>query len=296
MGTVQSTHTTAREITSSEAKRSVSGRKNEDPVLVEPTQISKTIVNDLSSEEKLEDSEQEFEDSDDDSDDEDEEDEEWNERLQILKDARNLSKLADFFLNPHKPVTADTCACGRNYFSRPSAEEYEDEDESDEREVIIQEMKQLKQLAVDYMHPEKPVVSTADPCAFGRNYFSSHADEDSLCSKEEEDERARVLADAKLLKQYAEHHLHPERTVVTTDPFACGRNYFSRPSALQFEDEESADERELVLQDMLQLKQLAVDFLHPEKPVVTTDAFASGRNYFSRPSADVFEDEDAMDD
>ena len=48
--------------------------------------------------------------------------EEWNERRLILEDAANLSRLADYYLNPHKPlVPTDPYIYGRNYFSRPSA-------------------------------------------------------------------------------------------------------------------------------------------------------------------------------
>jgi predicted Rdx family selenoprotein len=218
-------------------------------------------------------------------------DEEWNERLQILRDARNLAKVADFFLNPHKSVvTWDPCACGRNYFSRPSAEEYEDESDAEQRELILQEMKQLKQLAVDYMHPEKPVV-TSDAFGCARNYFDRPSAEPT-CSPEEAEEQARILADAKQLKQLAVDYMHPEKPVKTTHPCACGRNYFTRPSAVEYEDEEAAQDRELVLEDMKHLKQLAVDYLHPEKPVVTSDPFACGRNFFSRPSAEEYEAKD----
>lgn len=69
-----------------------------------------------------------------------------------------------------------------------------------------------------------------------------------------------------------------------------GRNYFSRPSAEQ-DDLDDIEGRALVLEEMKQLKKLAVDYLRSEKPVVTSDPFATGRNYFTRPSAETYEDE-----
>ncbi|CAJ1960798.1 unnamed protein product, partial [Cylindrotheca closterium] len=219
------------------------------------------------------------------------EDPEWNERLAILEDASNLAKMADFFLNPHKAVvTTDPYVCGRNYFSRPSALPQQSQEEEAERELIMNEMKQLKQLAMDYLHPERPVVTT-DPFACGRNYFtrpSAPLPEDEEIAAE----RDLVLKEARQLKKLAVDYLHPERPVVTTDPFACGRNYFTRPSAPLPEDEEIAAERDLILKEARQLKKLAVDYLHPERPVVTTDPFACGRNYFTRPSAPLPEDEE----
>jgi hypothetical protein len=48
-------------------------------------------------------------------------------------------------------------------------------------------------------------------------------------------------------------------SVVISDAFAMGRNYFSRPSAEQ-EDLDDIQERALVLEDMKQCKKLAVDY------------------------------------
>ena len=76
--------------------------------------------------------------------------------------------------------------------------------------------------------------------------------------------------------------MHPELSVATTDVTACGRNFFSRPSAAQLEE---AEERVLILADAKKLKELAVAYMHPELPVETADATACGRNYFNRPSA-----------
>merc|ERR1711862_986533 len=66
---------------------------------------------------------------------------------------------------------------------------------------------------------------------------------------------------------------------------ACGRNYFSRPSAPLQESFEDAEERARILEEAKQLKKLAVDYLHPELPVQTTDPSVFGRNYYDRPSA-----------
>lgn len=69
-------------------------------------------------------------------------DEDWCERIHILEDAANLARLADFYLNPHKPlVPSDPYAYGRNYFTRPSAYKIQtmnvDEEEDDNMQCII---------------------------------------------------------------------------------------------------------------------------------------------------------------
>jgi hypothetical protein len=210
--------------------------------------------------------------------------EESEERARILEDAKHLKQLAVDYMHPELPVvTTDPTACGRNYFARASAPEQESLEESEERARILEDAKQLKQLAVDYMHPELPVV-TIDSVACGRNFFTraSAPDQESL---EESEERARILEDAKQLKQLAVDYLHPEYPVVTMDPFACGRNFFTRATAPEQESLEESEERARILEDVKQLKQLAVDYMHPELPVATTNAFACGRNFFTRASA-----------
>jgi hypothetical protein len=195
-------------------------------------------------------------------------------------------------MHPELPVqTTDGTACGRNYFSRPSAPEQEED--AEERSAILQEMKQLKQLAVDYMHPELPVTTT-DGTACGRNYFS-RASAEEYEEEDMADEREDIMEDLAQLKQLAVDYMHPELPVVTSDPTACGRNYFSRPSAKgndEEQDEEYELERAQALEDARVLKQLAVDYLHPELPVVTTDGTACGRNYFSRASAEEYDEQD----
>merc|ERR1711862_11354 len=150
------------------------------------------------------------------------------ERAEILNDALELRKLAVGYLHPELPVNVDSAAVGRNYFSRPSAEEYEDNEEAEERARILEETKQFKKLAVDYFHPENRVVEV-DLTASGRNYFSRPSAE--IEDEEESEERARVLAEAVQFKKFAVDYLHPEKSVVTSDPCASGRNYFTRASA-----------------------------------------------------------------
>jgi hypothetical protein len=209
-------------------------------------------------------------------------------REDILEDMKQLKKYAQHYLQPERPVEVDPLASCRNYFNRPSAPEQEQDEDSEERAQILSDALQLKKLAIDYLHPERPVV-TSDPFAFGRNYFSRP----SAPEQEEDDseERAQILADALQFKKLAVDYLHPERPVITSDPCACGRNYFTRSSAPEQQEDES--ERAQILTDALQFKKLAVDYLNPERPVVTSDPFACGRNYFTRPSAPEKEEGDS---
>jgi len=202
------------------------------------------------------------------------------ERQLILEEMKQLKTTAEWYMSPEKPVAVDATACGRNYFSRPSAAETVEEEE---RQLILEEMKQLKTTAEWYMHPEKPVA--VDSTAYGRNYF----DRPSTEEYEEVDleERDRILEEMKQLKTTAEWYMCPEKPVAV-DSTACGRNYFDRPSAPVNEEEE---ERELILEEMKELKTTATWYMHPEKPVAV-DSAACGRNYFSRPSAAEEEDED----
>ena len=205
----------------------------------------------------------------------------------VLQEMQQLKQFATHYLHPELPVESDAFACGRNFFSRPSADSYDDEDEDAEREDIMDDMKQLKQLAVDYLHPERPV--QADPTQFGRNFFE-RASAPEQTSAEEEAERAMILQEAASMKKLATDYLHPELPVVS-DGFACGRNYFSRPSAESYDSDEDQEERAMILEEAVAMKKLAVDYLHPELPV-SVDATACGRNYFTRPSAPQQEDVD----
>lgn len=149
-----------------------------------------------------------------------------------------------------------------------------------ERAQVLTDAAALKKLAVHYMHPEVGVKAT-DPTVFGRNYFnrpSAPEQEDA----DEAEEKARVLADAVALKKLAVDYAHPEVGVSSSNPTVFGRNYFGRPSAPEQEDAEEAEEKARVLADAASLKKLAIDYMHPEVGVTTTDPAAFGRNYYNR--------------
>ena len=215
------------------------------------------------------------------------------ERARIIAEATQLKKMATMYLHPELPVETDACAFGRNYYSRPSAEEYESVEESQERARVLEEAANLKRLAVDYRHPEKPL--EVDPACFGRNYFGRASAEEQE-EDEYSDDREIILEEMAELKQAALDYRHPERKIVM-DPTLCGRNYFERASAPEQESFEEAEERARVLAEASSLKKLAVDFAHPELPLAISDATAGARNYFTRPSApgDSFEEAQARD-
>jgi len=249
--------------------------------------ISVDSDDDFDTDSETESEEEESEDEwDSDEDDEEEDDEDLEERLQALADARALKNLAVHFLHPELPVTTDIAAFGRNYYTRPSAVEQE-EDNEEERTAILADAAALKKLAVDYAHPEEGV-STSDPTSFGRNYFnrpSALEQEDEETADEVED----IMDDVAMLKRAAYDYLHPEAPV-KVDSTAFGRNYFNRASAPEQEDEDS-EEREAILAEAKALKKLAVDFAHPERSVeIEPTSFA--RNYFGRLSAPAQEDEE----
>jgi hypothetical protein len=167
-------------------------------------------------------------------------------------------------------VEVDTATKARCYFDRPSAPVPEKPEEALERSQIMEDMKAMKKLAVDYLHPELPVTVT-DPFACGRNYFtrpSASVTEET----EEAMERNQILEDMKATKKLAVDYLHPELPVATTDPYACGRNYFTRPSAKPY-DLSSKDhgaeeeERHVILEELHWMKTLANGFMHPEIPI-----------------------------
>ena len=201
----------------------------------------------------------------------------------ILEEMKQMKKLAVDYLHPELPLaTTDATAFGRNYYSRPSAPEYEDEDLDEERDLIHKDIAALKQSAQHYLHPELPL--QVDSTCFGRNYFhrASAPDRESFYEAEQ---RALALHEMQQLKQYAKDYLHPEIPVTTTDPTACGRNYFTRPSAPEYYgDDDEEEEREAIMADLAALKNHAVDYLHPERPI-EVDPTVFGRNYYSRPSA-----------
>jgi hypothetical protein len=206
------------------------------------------------------------------------------ERARVLEDCEGLRQKATDYLHPELPVqTTDPFACGRNYYSRSSAPLSEDLEESIERGKILEESRQLKQLVVDFYHPEIPVTTT-DPFACGRNYFerpSAPGIEDEVNEKE----RAAILADCQALKTHVFFYKHPENKVVTTDPYACGRNYYSRFSSPEQINQEESEERVRILEEAKLFGENAKMYRHPEIAVVTNDATAPGRNYFSRYNA-----------
>jgi len=182
----------------------------------------------------------------------------------------------------------DPTVFGRNYFNRPSAPETEDDEFADERAEILEEAAALKKLAMDFLHPELGV-KAEDATLFGRNYFGRISSPE-VESWDEAEERVHILVDAASLKQLAIDYMHPEVGVKAEDATLLGRNYFNRPSAPETEDVEFANERAAVLAEMAALKKLAIDYMHPEAGVKTSDASLFGRNYFNRPSAPETED------
>ena len=219
------------------------------------------------------------------------EDEDADEVVDIMEDAKALKAAAKMWLHPEEPVKVmDATVFGRNYFNRASAPEVEDAEEANECARVLADAKALKANVVAWTHPEIGV-KTSDPFACGRNYFE-RASAPDVEEDEYADERADALADAAALKSLALDYRHPEIGVLTTDGTACGRNYFNRYSAPEVEDMEDAVECARVMADVMAMKKNAVDYLHPEVGVKTSDPFACGRNYFERASApDVEEDE-----
>jgi len=70
------------------------------------------------------------------------------------------------------------------------------------------------------------------------------------------------------MKKLASDYMHPEVGVETSDATACARNYFTRASAAEQEDED-AEERALVLAKASALMKLSSDYIHPEVGAVT---------------------------
>ncbi|KAL3909788.1 MAG: hypothetical protein SGARI_002422, partial [Bacillariaceae sp.] len=77
------------------------------------------------------------------------------ERQQVLAEAAELKKVAEWYHCPEKPVEVDSTACARDYFSRASAPDSAEEDL--ERQQVLAEAAALKKVAGWYMHPEAPV-------------------------------------------------------------------------------------------------------------------------------------------
>jgi hypothetical protein len=209
------------------------------------------------------------------------------ERELILAEANELKMVADWYRNPETEVTVYATACGRNFFTRPSAP-VEEEADAEERDAILADSAEFLRVAEWYMHPEKPVTVYATAC--GRNFFSRPSapeeDEDEY-DEEMEEERLRILADAKQLKEVAGWYANPHEPV-KSDGFATARNFFTRPSAPEYE--EDTDERDQVLAEVQELKKVAGWYANPHEPV-KSDGFATARNFFTRPSAPEYEED-----
>jgi len=202
------------------------------------------------------------------------------EYAQVLADAKALKKAAVDYAHPEvEVVTLDSSVYGRNYFDRVSVPEVEDED-MEEKAMILAEAIALKKAAVDYAHPELGVMML-DRTVFGRNYFSRFSAPEF--EVEDIEEQGQVLADVRALKKAAVDYAHPEFEVITSDQSVYGRNYFDRVSAPEVEDME---EKATIIAEAIVLKKAAVDYAHPEVGVVTSDPSVYGRNYCNRYGTD----------
>ena len=200
------------------------------------------------------------------------------ERDRIMADLMALKQSATHFLHPEfSVVTRDGTVCGRNFFSRFSAPEYNAEDE---RDWILEDAKGLRQAAFDFMHPETPMLSSI---ACARNYFS-RASASNYEDLQEVAEREQCLAEARALKKFAANFMHPEMPIITTDCYVYGRNFFNRFATTESIAADEYDNRSLILADTAALKRCAIDYLHPELPVVFSNVPCTCI-YFDRPSS-----------
>ena len=147
---------------------------------------------------------------------------------------------------------------------------------------VLADAKRLRFMADAFLHPEKPVVSTG--CYCDGCYYDRPSAPPRL-SREEADEQFQILTDATSLGRLAHTYAHPEEPVVTTDPAACARCYYDRPSAPARLSVEDAEEQAAIMSDLDALRRAARDYLHPELQVTTSDPTACGRNYFTLYSA-----------
>jgi uncharacterized protein YcbK (DUF882 family) len=209
--------------------------------------------------------------------------EDADEQALIAADLKALKQLAIDWRHPELGVApSDPTRCGRDYFSRPSAPERISEEDAEEQALIAADLKAMKQLAIDWRHPE--LVVKVDSLAAARCFFDRPSAPERI-SEEDAEEQALIAADLKAMKQLAIDWRHPELGVAPSDSTRCGRDYFSRPSAPERISEEEAEEQALIVADLKALKQLAIDWRHPELGVAPSDPTRCGRDYFSRPSA-----------
>ena len=206
------------------------------------------------------------------------------ERASILADALALTKTAVDYAHPEMPVTTNGVP-SNNFFQRVNAPEDADDDE-EARAEILADCAALKQLAVDYMHPEVPVTTNGVP---SNNFFQRvNAPEDA---DGDEEARAEILADCAALKLLAVDYMHPEIPVTTNGNTA--RCFFDRGSnevewLLEIKgvvDNETEDQARVeILDDAAKLKGLAKAFSHPE---VKVDSRANVTRCFFNQGADV---------
>ena len=235
--------------------------------------------------------------NDGDDEEEDDIDEWWNERLAILEDAKKLKEVASYFLHPEYPVQIDSTACARCYYG-PNLDEVissigdddeedeimeEEEEEEEEYMNIMNDMRLLKMYAQDYLEPQRQNPVEVHPLSSCRNYFTRYGSTQQE-TFEESEERNHILEDTKQLKKFATFYMHPELPCTTTDPYATGRNIFTTSSFMtQQKNVNEMKERDQVLAEAQQLKKSAIHYMHPELPCVTSDPYATGRNFFDRP-------------
>jgi len=165
------------------------------------------------------------------------------ERRMILEDAAKLKTMAVAYLHPEigMNTSGNGITTARCYFDRPSAIIQETVEYSEERRMILADASALKELAVAYFHPEIGVNASSDGTATARCYFDcpSVVQQETV---EYSEERRMILADAAALKELAVAYLHPEIRVKTSNGTATARCYFDRPSAMQQESMEYAEE------------------------------------------------------
>ncbi|GFH56148.1 hypothetical protein CTEN210_12624 [Chaetoceros tenuissimus] len=220
-------------------------------------------------------------------------DEDFIERLRILEDAKQLKQLAKMFMHPELPVEVDPAACARCYYDRASAPMQETKDDMEEKDILMEDIENLKRLAKDYLHPELPV--EVDPAACARCYYD-RASAPMQETKDDMKEKNMLMKDIENLKRLAKDYLHPELSAITSDPAACARCYYDRASAPMQETKEEMEEHDRVMADVAELRHLARDYLHPELSVITSDPAACARCYYDRASAPMQETKEEMEE
>ena len=120
-------------------------------------------------------------------------------KMMILADASKLKLLAKYFLHPNEKIVSNGLM-GRCFFDRASAPEVISKEESYVRAMILADAKALKANAVRYFNPNMRI-DEVKPTTFGRSF---------LTDDDEPKERAQILSDVDMLKNYTSAYLHPE--------------------------------------------------------------------------------------